>query len=57
MQLLRDTDPWVPPRFVLRNIDSPVSFSLDGKRLSFMRGFPDRETVGICIANRDGSLI
>jgi len=44
-----------PPRFILRNIDSPVSFSLDGKQLSFMRGFPDRGTVGICIANRDGS--
>ncbi len=43
------------PRQVLRDIDSPVSFSPDGKQFSFMRGVPDKNVIEIRIANADGS--
>ena len=40
---------------VLRDIDSPVSFSPDGKQFSFMRGLPDKNAIQIRIANSDGT--
>jgi serine/threonine protein kinase/dipeptidyl aminopeptidase/acylaminoacyl peptidase len=43
------------PHQVLRDIDSPVSFSPDGKQFAFMRGVPDKNTIDIRIANADGS--
>ena len=43
------------PRQVLRDIDSPVAFSPDGKQFAFMRGVPDRNVTEIRIANADGS--
>jgi serine/threonine protein kinase len=43
------------PRQVLRDIDSPVSFSPDGKQFAFMRGVPDKNVIEIRIANADGS--
>src|SRR5208282_1398794 len=43
------------PRQLLRDIDSPVSFSPDGKQFTFMRGLPGHGTVEIRIANVDGS--
>jgi eukaryotic-like serine/threonine-protein kinase len=43
------------PHQVLRDIDSPVSFSPDGKQFTFMRGVPDKSTIDIRIANADGS--
>ncbi|HUQ30822.1 MAG TPA: protein kinase [Pyrinomonadaceae bacterium] len=44
------------PVKVLEKIDSPVSFSPDGKRLTFMRGdYPARGESGLFIANADGS--
>jgi eukaryotic-like serine/threonine-protein kinase len=43
------------PHQVLRDIDSPVSFSPDGKQFTFMRGVPDKNTIEIRIANADGS--
>jgi len=43
------------PHQVLRDIDSPVSFSPDGKQFAFMRGVPDRNVIEIRIANADGT--
>ncbi len=44
------------PVKLLENIDSPVSFSPDGKRLTFVRGdYPNRGESGLFIANVDGS--
>ena len=43
------------PHQVLRDIDSPVSFSPDGKQFAFMRGVPDKNTIEVRIANADGS--
>jgi serine/threonine protein kinase/Tol biopolymer transport system component len=43
------------PHQVLRDIDSAVSFSPDGKQFTFMRGVPEKNTIDIRIANADGS--
>src|SRR2546423_2055068 len=44
------------PLKVLEKIDSPVSFSPDGKRLAFIRGdFPNPGESGLFIANVDGT--
>jgi serine/threonine protein kinase len=43
------------PHQVLKDIDSPVSFSPDGKQFTFMRGVPEKNTIEIRIANADGS--
>jgi eukaryotic-like serine/threonine-protein kinase len=43
------------PRQLIRDADSPVSFSPDGRKFVFMRGVPGRLTVEIRIANVDGS--
>jgi serine/threonine protein kinase len=43
------------PRQLIRDIDSPVTFSPDGKQVAFMRGVPDRTVMEIRIANADGS--
>ncbi len=43
------------PRQILRDIDSVVSFSPDGKQISFMRGIPERNALEVRIANADGS--
>ena len=42
-------------RQLLRNVNTPVSFSPDGKRFSFMRGGASSGAVQVCIANADGS--
>ena len=42
------------PRQLIRDIDSAVSFSPDGKQIVFMRGAPDRNVVELRIANSDG---
>ncbi|HKS28621.1 MAG TPA: protein kinase [Pyrinomonadaceae bacterium] len=43
------------PVKVLVNIDSPVSFSPDGRQMAFVRGaFPAREESAIVIADKDG---
>jgi eukaryotic-like serine/threonine-protein kinase len=41
------------PRRVLTNIQSPVTFSPDGRQMAFVRARPDEGTI--IIANRDGS--
>jgi eukaryotic-like serine/threonine-protein kinase len=43
------------PHQILRDIDTAVSFSPDGKQFAFMRGVPDRSVIEIRIANADGS--
>jgi eukaryotic-like serine/threonine-protein kinase len=44
------------PKRVLMNIDSPVTFSPDGKHLAFVRGrFPTREESAIVIADIEGT--
>ena len=42
------------PRQLIRDIDSAVSFSPDGKQFVFMRGVPERNVIEIRIANVDG---
>jgi len=43
------------PRQLLRDIDSPVSFSPDGKQFVFERGVPEANAVQLRIAAADGS--
>ncbi|MGA8034722.1 MAG: protein kinase [Candidatus Acidiferrales bacterium] len=43
------------PHQILRDIDSVVSFSPDGKQFAFMRGVPDKNDIEVRIANSDGS--
>jgi serine/threonine protein kinase/Tol biopolymer transport system component len=40
---------------ILKNIDTGVSFSPDGKRFAFLRGVPEKGEVGLLVANTDGS--
>jgi serine/threonine protein kinase/dipeptidyl aminopeptidase/acylaminoacyl peptidase len=43
------------PRKILSNVDSPVTFSPDGKQLAFVRGgFPTREESALVIADVEG---
>src|SRR5208337_3386701 len=43
------------PRQLVRDIDSPVAFSPDGRQLAFVRGVPDKDTVHVLVAGVDGS--
>jgi eukaryotic-like serine/threonine-protein kinase len=43
------------PMQVLRDIDTSISFSPDGKQFAFMRGVPDKGTLTLLVANADGS--
>ncbi|MFZ1971835.1 MAG: protein kinase [Candidatus Acidiferrales bacterium] len=43
------------PRQLIRDIDSPLSFSPDGKQFVYMRGVPERNSVELRVANADGS--
>jgi eukaryotic-like serine/threonine-protein kinase len=43
------------PRQLIKDIDSPLTFSPDGKQFAFMRGVPEHNTVEVRIANVDGS--
>ncbi|MGA7856261.1 MAG: protein kinase [Candidatus Acidiferrales bacterium] len=42
-------------RQLIRDIDSPVSFSPDGKQFVYMRGVPEHSNVELRLANADGS--
>jgi DNA-binding winged helix-turn-helix (wHTH) protein/Tol biopolymer transport system component len=44
-----------PSRKLVPNVDSPVSFSPDGRQFVVTRGIPMKNEVEIRIANRDGS--
>src|SRR4029077_3662208 len=43
------------PRQLIRDVDSAVSFSPDGRQLVFVRGIPDRKVTEVRLANADGS--
>jgi Tol biopolymer transport system component len=43
-----------PPKLLLRDIDSPVSFSPDGNQLVFTRGITSRGVVEVRIAGAEG---
>jgi Tol biopolymer transport system component/DNA-binding winged helix-turn-helix (wHTH) protein len=43
------------PKKVLEDLDSPISFSPDGKQVAFMRGYPATRESALMIANADGS--
>jgi len=40
---------------LIRDADSPVSFSPDGKRFVYTRGYPPRDITQVRIADRDGA--
>jgi eukaryotic-like serine/threonine-protein kinase len=43
------------PRQLLRDVDTAVTFSPDGKRLAFVRGIPDAGKARLLVANADGT--
>jgi eukaryotic-like serine/threonine-protein kinase len=43
------------PRQLIRDIDTALSFSPDGKQFAFMRGVPEHNNVEVRVANVDGS--
>lgn len=43
-----------PSRLLIKDIDSPVSFSPDGQRFIYTRGIPTRNAMDLRIANADG---
>jgi serine/threonine protein kinase/Tol biopolymer transport system component len=43
------------PQQLLRDIDTSVSFSPDGKQFAFIRGIPDKGVFNLLVANADGS--
>jgi eukaryotic-like serine/threonine-protein kinase len=43
------------PQQILRDIDTSISFSPDGKQFAFIRGIPDKGTFKLLVANADGS--
>jgi eukaryotic-like serine/threonine-protein kinase len=43
------------PQQVLRDIDTAITFSPDGKQFAFSRGVPDKGEVHLVVANSDGS--
>jgi Tol biopolymer transport system component len=44
-----------PQRQLIRDIDTPITFSPDGKRFAFLRGVPSKAESDLLIANADGS--
>ena len=43
------------PQQIVRDIDTSISFSPDGKQFAFIRGIPDQGTFKLLAANADGS--
>jgi eukaryotic-like serine/threonine-protein kinase len=43
------------PQQVVRDIDTSISFSPDGKQFAFVRGVPEKGEVHVLVANADGS--
>jgi DNA-binding winged helix-turn-helix (wHTH) protein/Tol biopolymer transport system component len=44
-----------PSRLLIKDVDSPVSFSPDGHQFVYTRGIPTRKSTDVRIANSDGS--
>ena len=43
------------PQQIVRDIDTSISFSPDGKQFAFLRGVPEKGEVDVLVANTDGS--
>jgi serine/threonine protein kinase/Tol biopolymer transport system component len=43
------------PQQIIRDIDTSISFSPDGKQFAFVRGVPEKGEADVLIANADGS--
>ena len=43
------------PSKLVEDIDTPPAFSPDGKRIAYVRGYPDKKEMSMIIANNDGS--
>ena len=43
------------PRKVIEDVDTPITFSADGKRFAWIRQFPNSGETALLIANADGS--
>lgn len=43
------------PRKLLDDVDSPITFSPDGKRYAFVRGYPAERETALIIVNSDGT--
>src|SRR5580704_2722377 len=43
------------PQQIVRDIDTSISFSPDGKQFAFIRGIPDKGVFNLLVANADGS--
>lgn len=43
------------PAKLIVDVDTPVTFSPDGKRMAFLRGYPDAKETAVMTANSDGS--
>jgi len=43
------------PRKIIEDVDSPITFSPDGKRFSWIRQFPQAGETALMVANSDGS--
>jgi Tol biopolymer transport system component len=43
------------PRQLVRDIDSPIAFSPEGRRFAFVRGLPDKSEVRVVVAGVGGS--
>jgi Tol biopolymer transport system component/DNA-binding winged helix-turn-helix (wHTH) protein len=40
---------------LIEDVDTPVTLSPDGKRLAFVRGYPDQKEAALMLANADGT--
>jgi eukaryotic-like serine/threonine-protein kinase len=45
----------VTSKKILDDVDTPVSFSPDGSRIAFVRGYPSQKQTALIIANVDGT--
>jgi Tol biopolymer transport system component len=43
------------PRQLIRDVDTPIDFSPDGKQFVFARGFPERDAIEVRTAQADGT--
>ncbi|MCA1612581.1 MAG: protein kinase [Acidobacteria bacterium] len=43
------------PRRLIEDVDTPVTFAPDGRRLAFVRGYPSQREVSLIVAASDGS--
>ncbi|HKR60883.1 MAG TPA: protein kinase, partial [Pyrinomonadaceae bacterium] len=43
------------PRKVIEDVDTPITFSADGKRFAFVRQFPQSGETALFVANADGT--